>query len=189
MGFDVYDIFDIGTTFNNKHSVMHVFTDLLVISEEHTIDDVPTPINLSVIMDEEESNKVVQIFNVDSDDGDNLDETLSVDLIVCPTCNRQCTLKDQEDGLCCQPHLYCNLHSRWERPIYCLPCCMSVPILDSAATMDVAGAYLATHYQFMERSILSHPVMTLAYRGDDGSTDGSESDADSMPELVNDTDN
>ena len=66
---------------------------------------------------------------------------------------------------------------------------MSVPILDSAATMDVAGAYLATHYQFMEQSILSHPVMTLAYRDDDGSTDGSESDADSMPELVNDTDN
>jgi hypothetical protein len=54
--------------------------------------------------------------------------------------------------------------------------------------MDVAGAYLAIHYQFMEQSILSHPAMTLADRDDDGSTDGSESDADGMPGLVNDTD-
>ena len=100
---------------------MHVFTDLIVISEEQTPDDIPTLITLSVIMDEEES-KVKQIFTVVSDDGANLDETLSIDLIVCPTCQRQCTLEDQEDGLCCQPHLYCNLHSRWEGPIYRLPC-------------------------------------------------------------------
>jgi hypothetical protein len=65
---------------------------------------------------------------------------------------------------------------------------MSVPILNSAATMDVAGSYLAIQSQSMEQSILLHPAKTLAYRGDDGSTDGSASDADSMPGLVNDYD-
>jgi hypothetical protein len=65
---------------------------------------------------------------------------------------------------------------------------MSVPILDSAATMDVTGASLAIHYHLMKQSILSHPAMTLAYRGDDGITDGSDSDADSIPGLVNDSD-
>ena len=87
MGFDLDDIFDIGTTFTNGQPIMHVFTDLIVMSEEQTPDDIPTHINLSVIMDEEES-KVEQIFTVDSDDDANLDETLSIDLIVCPTCNR-----------------------------------------------------------------------------------------------------
>ena len=65
---------------------------------------------------------------------------------------------------------------------------MSVPIMDSAATMDVAGAYIAIHSHIMEQNILSHPAMTLAYRGDDGCTDESASDADSMPGLVNDSD-
>jgi hypothetical protein len=97
MGFDLHDIFDIGTIFNNGQPIMHVFTDLIVILEEHTPDEITTPINLIVIMDEEES-KVKQIFTVDSDDGANLDETLSIDHIVCTTCNRQCTLEDQEDG-------------------------------------------------------------------------------------------
>jgi hypothetical protein len=159
----------------------------MIMSEEQTPDNIPTPINLSVIMDEEES-KVEQIFNFESDNDVNLNDTLSIDLIVCSSCNRQCTLEDQEDGLCCQPHLYCNLHSKWEGPIYRLPCCMSVRILDSAATMDMPGGYLAIHSQIMEQSILSHPAMTLAYRRDDGSTDGSASDEDSMPGLVNDSD-
>jgi hypothetical protein len=61
-------------------------------------------------------------------------------------------------------------------------------ILDSAATMDVAGAYLVIHYQFIEQSILSHPSMTVAYRNVDGSTGGSESYADNMPGLVDDSD-
>ena len=97
---------------------------------------------------------------MDPDDDANLDDTLSIDLIVCPTCNRQCTFEDQEDGLCCQPHLYCNLHSRWEGPNYRLPCCMSMPIMNSDATMDVAGAYIAIHSHIMKQSILSHPAMT-----------------------------
>jgi hypothetical protein len=159
----------------------------MIKSEEQTPDNIPTPINLSVIMDAEES-KVEQIFNFDSDDDANLDDTLSIDLIVCPSCDRQCTLEDQEDGLCCQPHLYCNLHSRCEGPIYRLPCCMSVPVLDSAAIMNLPSGYLAIESQIIEQSILSHPAMTSAYSRDDVSTDGSASDADSMLGLVNDSD-
>ena len=136
----------------------------------------------------EEESKIEQIFDIDLDDNVNLDDTLSIDLIVCSSCNGQYTLEDQEDGLCCQPHLYCKLHSKWEGPIHRLPCCMSVRILNSAATMDMPGGYLAIHSQIMEQSILSHPAMTLAYRRDDGSTDGSASDEDSMPGLVNDSD-
>ena len=113
----------------------------------------------------EEETKEEQIFNVDTDDVINLDETLSIDLIVCPSCNRQCTLEDQEDGLCCQTHLYCNLHSKWEGPIYRLSCCMSIPSLDSAATMDANGAYISIQHSNMEQNILSHPNMTLLYRG------------------------
>ena len=64
---------------------------------------------------------------------------------------------------------------------------MSVPILDSAANIDMTGGYIAIHFHIMEQSILSHPAMTLAYRRDDGSTDGSASDEDSMPGLVNDS--
>jgi len=109
-GFDVDDIFDIGITFTHGKPIMGVFTDLIVTFEEQKQDNIPTPINLSIIMEEEET-KVEQIFDVDPDNDTNLDDTLSIDLIVCPSCNRQCTLEDQEDGLCCQPHLYCNLHS------------------------------------------------------------------------------
>ena len=137
---------------------------------------------------EEEKTKEEQIFNVDTDDDINLDETLSIDLIACLSCNRQCTLEDQEDGLCCQPHLYYNLHSRLEGPIYRLPCCMSVPIMDSAAIMDVTGAYINIHHTNMEQNILSHPNMTLMYRGDDGYTDDSAHDDDRMPGLVNESD-
>ena len=80
---------------------MRLFTDLIVMSEEQKEEDIPTPINLSMILEEEEM-KEEQSFNVDHDDDINLDETLSIDLIVCPSCNRQCTLEAQEDGLCCQ---------------------------------------------------------------------------------------
>ena len=166
---------------------MRVFTDLIVMSEEQKQDNIPTPINLSIIMEEEET-KVEQIFDEYPANDTNLDDTLSIDLIVCPSCNRQCTSEDQEDGLCCQPHLYCNLHSRWEGPIYRLPCCMSVPIMDSAANMDVAGAFISIFPTTMEQNILSHPNMTLMYRSDDGYTDESDSDEDSMPGLVNDSD-
>ena len=62
---------------------------------------------------------------------------------------------------------------------------MSVPIMDSAANMDMAGAYITIHPTNMEQNILSHPNMTLMYRGDDGYTDESASDEDSMPGLVN----
>ena len=65
---------------------------------------------------------------------------------------------------------------------------MSIPIMDSAANMDVAGAYITIHSTNMEQNILSHPNMTLIYRGDDGYTDESASDEDSMPELFNDSD-
>jgi hypothetical protein len=68
---------------------MHENTDLMIMSEEQTPDNIPTHINLSVIMDEEES-KVEQMFVFDSDEDANLDDTLSIDLIVCPSCNRQC---------------------------------------------------------------------------------------------------
>ena len=67
MGFDLDDIFDIGTTFTNGQPIRHVYTDL---------------------MDEEES-KIEQIFDLDSDDNEHLDDTLSIDLMVCPSCNRQ----------------------------------------------------------------------------------------------------
>ena len=65
---------------------------------------------------------------------------------------------------------------------------MSLPIMDSAANMDVAGAYITLHPTNLEQNILSHPNMTLMYRGDDGYTDESASDEDSMPGLVNDSD-
>jgi hypothetical protein len=67
------------------------------------------------------------------------------------------------------------------------PCCISVPILNSAATINMAGGYFPIQSKSMEQSILSHPAMTLAYRRDDDSTDGSASDEDSMPGLVNDS--
>ena len=60
--------------------------------------------------------------------------------------------------------------------------------MHSAATMDLAGAYIAIHSHIMEQSIISHLAMTLAYRVDDGCTDDSASDADSLPGLVNDSD-
>ena len=53
MGFDLDDIFDIGTTFINGQPIRHVYTDLMIRSEEQTPDNIPTPINLSVIMNEE----------------------------------------------------------------------------------------------------------------------------------------
>ena len=159
-GFDVDDIFDIGITFTHGRPIMRVFTDLIVMSEEQKEEDIPTPINLSMIMEEEET-KEEQSFHVDNDDDANLDETLSIDLIVCPSCNSQCTLEDQEGGLCCQPHLYCNLHSRWEGPIYRLPCCMSVPVLDSAVIVHATVAHTSIQHSNEEQSILSHPNMTL----------------------------
>jgi hypothetical protein len=60
--------------------------------------------------------------------------------------------------------------------------------MDSSATMNMTGGHLALQPHYMEQSILSHPAMTLAYRRNDGSTDGSASDEDSMPGLVNDSD-
>ena len=72
-GFDVDDIFDIGITFTHEQPIMLVFTDLIVMSEEKQQEDIPTPINLSLIMEEEET-KVEQIFNVDPDNDTNLDE-------------------------------------------------------------------------------------------------------------------
>jgi hypothetical protein len=92
MGVDVDDIFDIGITFINGNPVMPIFTDLPVILDEYAPNAAPAPISLSIIMDEEES-KVEQIFNVNSDEDGNLDETLSIDLIVCLSCNRQNTRK------------------------------------------------------------------------------------------------
>ena len=65
---------------------------------------------------------------------------------------------------------------------------MSIPVLDSAATMDANGAYFSIQHSNMEQNILSHPNMSLLYRGDDGYTDDSASDDDSMPGLVNDSD-
>ena len=62
---------------------MRVFTYLIIMSEEQKQDDIPIPNNLSIIMEEEET-KVEQIFNVDPDNDTNLDDTLSIDLIVCP---------------------------------------------------------------------------------------------------------
>ena len=46
---------------------MRVSTDLIVMSEEQIQEEIPTPINLSLIMEEEET-KEEQIFNVDTDD-------------------------------------------------------------------------------------------------------------------------
>ena len=76
-GFDVDDIFDIGITFTHGQPIMRVFTDLIIMSEDHKQEDIPTPINLSLIMEEEET-KEEQIFNVDTDDVINLDETDNV---------------------------------------------------------------------------------------------------------------
>jgi hypothetical protein len=77
MGFDLDDIFDIGTTFINGKPIRHVYTDLMIRSEEQ----ISTSINLSVILAEKES-KIDQLFDLDSDDNVNLDDTLSIDLIV-----------------------------------------------------------------------------------------------------------
>ena len=65
---------------------------------------------------------------------------------------------------------------------------MSVPVLNSAANMNATGAYISIQHSNMEQNIMSHPNMTLLYRGDDGYTDDSASDDDSMPGLVNDSD-
>jgi hypothetical protein len=90
MSYDLDDIFDIGTTFIIRQPIRHIYTDLMIRSEEQSPANIPTPINLSIIMDEEES-KIEQIFNNDLDDNVNLNDTLSIDLMVCPSCNRQCT--------------------------------------------------------------------------------------------------
>ena len=55
------DIFDIGITFTHGQPIMRVFTDLIVMSEEQKQDNIPTPIHLSIIMEEEEETKVEPI--------------------------------------------------------------------------------------------------------------------------------
>ena len=75
-----------------------------------------------------------------------------------------------------------------EGPINRLTCCMSVPVLDSAATVNANVAYTSIQHSNVEQSLLSHPNMTLMYREEDGYTDDSASDEDSMPGLVNDSD-